>query len=82
VDEREMPEQTVADSFPVIPVSFPFQIIPRAIDYFTGKALEYDDNMEELDDDEFDDEDFDDDVSVVAAGSIAKLGDQKSDRNP
>jgi hypothetical protein len=38
--------------------------------------------MEELDDDEFDDEDFDDDVSVDAAGSIAKLGDQKSDRNP
>jgi len=37
------------------------RIIPRAIDYFTGKALEYDDNMEELDDDEFDDEDFDDD---------------------
>lgn len=82
MDEREMPEQAVADSFPVIPVPFPFQIIPRAIDYFTGKALEYDDNMEELDDDEFDDEDFDDDVSVVAAGSIAKLGDQKSDRYP
>lgn len=42
---------------------FAWQIIPRAIDYFTGKALEYDDNMEELDDDEFDEEDFDDDVS-------------------
>jgi nucleosome assembly protein 1-like 1 len=39
------------------------QIIPRAIDYFTGKALEYDDQMEELDDDEFDDEDFDEEVS-------------------
>lgn len=77
-----MAEQDVADSFPVIPVPIPFQIIPRAIDYFTGKALEYDDNMEELDDDEFDDEDFDDDVSVVVAGSKAKLGDQKSNRAP
>jgi nucleosome assembly protein 1-like 1 len=43
------------------------QIIPRAIDYFTGKALEYD-VMEEDDDDfdELDDEDedgqFDDEV--------------------
>jgi nucleosome assembly protein 1-like 1 len=46
------------------------KIIPRAIDYFTGKALEYDmleDGLDGLDDDEDDDEDdedpFDDDDS-------------------
>lgn len=45
------------------------KIIPRAIDYFTGKALEYDmmedddDDYEDLDDeDEDEDEDFDDEV--------------------
>jgi nucleosome assembly protein 1-like 1 len=43
------------------------QIIPRAIDYFTGKALEYDVMEEDEDDfDELDDEDedgqFDDEV--------------------
>lgn len=37
------------------------QIIPRAVDYFTGKALEYegyddDDDFEDLDDDEDDDD--------------------------
>ena len=41
------------------------QVIPRAIDYFTGKALEYDlleddDDFDELDED--DDDQFDDDV--------------------
>lgn len=40
-------------------------MIPRAIDYFTGKALEYDmmdddDEFDELDED--DDDQFDDDV--------------------
>ncbi|KAF9231737.1 nucleosome assembly protein [Melanogaster broomeanus] len=44
------------------------KIIPRAIDYFTGKALEYDmledDEFDGLDDDEDDDDDeFDDDDS-------------------
>lgn len=42
------------------------QIIPRAIDYFTGKALEYDMMDEDDEFDEFDDDDedgqFDDDV--------------------
>lgn len=42
-----------------------FKIIPRAIDYFTGKALEYDDVGLDSDDDEdieeFDDEDDDED---------------------
>ena len=46
----------------------PAQIIPRAIDYFTGKALEYDileeedDDFDELDEDDEDDHQFDDDV--------------------
>lgn len=45
------------------------QIIPRAVDYFTGKALEYesyddDDDFEDLDDDEDDDEDRFDDVRL------------------
>jgi nucleosome assembly protein 1-like 1 len=35
------------------------QILPHAIDYFTGKALEYDDIG--LDDAEEDDDEFDDD---------------------
>ncbi|KAF8552174.1 NAP-domain-containing protein [Imleria badia] len=44
------------------------KIIPRAIDYFTGKALEYDmleeddDDFDELDEDDDDDHQFDDDV--------------------
>ena len=36
------------------------QIIPRAIDYFTGKALEYEDGFDD-DDDAFEDMDDDDD---------------------
>ena len=47
------------------------KIIPRAVDYFTGKALELedldddDDDYEDLDDDDDDDEDrFEDEVRV------------------
>lgn len=36
------------------------KIIPKAVDYFTGKALEYD-MMDEDDDDDEDYEDIDDD---------------------
>jgi nucleosome assembly protein 1-like 1 len=36
------------------------KIVPKAVDYFTGKALEYD-MMEEDDDDDDDYEDIDDD---------------------
>lgn len=44
------------------------KVIPRAIDYFTGKALEYEDfddedDFEDLDDDEDDEDDFEDDDS-------------------
>ena len=45
------------------------QIIPRAIDYFTGKALEYEDafddedDFEDIDEDEDEDDDRFDDVS-------------------
>jgi len=52
------------------------KIIPRAIDYFTGKALEYDvmeeeedefeDLEEEDDEDRFEDEDSDSDIEVPA----------------
>lgn len=44
------------------------QIIPRAIDYFTGKALEFedfdddDDDFEDIDEDDEDEDDFEDDV--------------------
>ena len=46
------------------------QIIPRAVDFFTGKALEYedmddDDYEDEDDEDEDDDDDDEDDVRVV-----------------
>lgn len=45
---------------------FKEKIIPRAVDFFTGKALEYEDDMEEFDE-EFDDEDdFEDDDEVRA----------------
>ena len=45
------------------------QIIPRAIDYFTGKALEYedfddDDDFEDIEDDEDDEDEFEDDVCL------------------
>lgn len=47
------------------------KIIPRAVDYFTGKALELedldddDDDYEDLDDDDDDDEDrFEDEVRI------------------
>ncbi|KAJ8474014.1 hypothetical protein ONZ51_g7503 [Trametes cubensis] len=44
------------------------KIIPRAIDYFTGKALEYEDfddedDFEDIDDEDDEDEEFDDDDS-------------------
>ena len=45
------------------------QIIPRAIDYFTGKALEFkdfdeDEDFDEIEDDEDDEDDFEDDVCL------------------
>ncbi|EJC99087.1 NAP-domain-containing protein [Fomitiporia mediterranea MF3/22] len=39
------------------------RIIPRAVDYFTGKALEFD--ADDLDSDEYSDDDFEDDESDV-----------------
>lgn len=55
---------------------FKEKIIPRAVDFFTGKALEYEDDMEEFDE-EFDDEDdFEDDdevrVTLAPAGWLAQ----------
>ncbi|KAH9885617.1 nucleosome assembly protein [Cubamyces lactineus] len=45
------------------------KIIPRAIDYFTGKALEYEDfddedDFEDIDDEDDEDEEFDEDVCL------------------
>ena len=37
------------------------KIVPKAVDYFTGKALEYDMMEEDDDDDDDDDEDEDED---------------------
>lgn len=50
------------------------QIIPRAIDFFTGKALEYE-NEDDFDEEDFDDEDeFDeDDVSPRFGLSLPSL---------
>lgn len=51
------------------------KIIPRAVDYFTGKALEY-----EVDDDEFDEDDEDDDEEESSgSGSVQ---DSESDFPP
>jgi nucleosome assembly protein 1-like 1 len=45
------------------------QIIPRAIDFFTGKALEYE-NEDDFDEEDFDEEDeFDEDDVSLDAGS-------------
>ena len=50
---------------------FKEKIIPRAVDYFTGKALRYEDDYSDEELDEFDDEDEDDfddeEVSVELA---------------
>lgn len=42
------------------------RVIPRAVDYFTGKALDYEDDMEDFEDEDEDDfdEDSEDDVSI------------------
>lgn len=47
---------------------FKEKIIPRAVDYFTGKALAYEDDYEDEDMDEFDedDEELDEDDEVGA----------------
>ena len=53
---------------------FPFklinidQVIPRAVDYFTGKALEYEEDEGDFDDDDDDDED-DEDQDIESSGS-------------
>lgn len=44
------------------------RIIPHAVDYFTGKALEFD--ADEMDDDDFDDDDDDDDFEDEVMPSV------------
>ncbi|RDB30100.1 Nucleosome assembly protein 1 [Hypsizygus marmoreus] len=59
------------------------KIIPRAIDYFTGKALEYEvmdedeDDFEDLDDDEDDEGQFDDDSESEAEVPVRRRGPPK-----
>ena len=63
---EDLKEKVLSGSFSCLQLVDVPQIIPRAIDYFTGKALEYDmvdedeDDFEDFDDD--DDGQFDDDV--------------------
>jgi len=53
---------------------FKEKIIPRAVDFFTGKALQYEDGFDEEDEEDFDedfeDEDDDDEVGGVWAVSL------------
>lgn len=45
---------------------FKEKIIPRAVDYFTGKALKYEEDYEEEDDDLDDEDELDDDDDEVS----------------
>lgn len=49
---------------------FKEKIIPRAVDYFTGKALRYEDDFEDEDMEEFDEDDEDDDDEDDEVGSV------------
>lgn len=52
-------------------LDLPMQITPRAIDFFTGKALRYEDGVgEDFSDDYDDDDDDDDDVSKTVCLSF------------
>ncbi|KAG0142307.1 hypothetical protein CROQUDRAFT_682343 [Cronartium quercuum f. sp. fusiforme G11] len=63
------------------------RIIPRAIDFFTGKALRYadaldEDMSDEFDDDDDDDEDDDDDDDEEGDGRLVVPGAKKSRKAP
>jgi len=66
LDDLEDIEQKLETDYQ-IGEDFKEKIIPRAVDYFTGKALEYevvdedDDDFDDLDDDDDDEDAFDDD---------------------
>ncbi|KAK8854886.1 hypothetical protein IAR55_003625 [Kwoniella newhampshirensis] len=62
VDEDELEELDARlETDYQIGEDFKEKIIPRAVDYFTGKALRYEDDFEEEDDEDFEDEDYDED---------------------
>ncbi|WWD18959.1 hypothetical protein CI109_103416 [Kwoniella shandongensis] len=62
VDEDELEELDARlETDYQIGEDFKEKIIPRAVDYFTGKALRYEDDFEEEDEEDFEDEDYDDD---------------------
>lgn len=52
---------------------FKEKIIPRAVDYFTGKALRYEDDFEDEDIEEFDEDDEDEDDEDEEVGFIHLL---------
>jgi nucleosome assembly protein 1-like 1 len=66
VDEEELEELDARlETDYQLGEEFKEKIIPRAVDYFTGKALRYEDQYDEDDDEELDgDEDFDEDDEV------------------
>ncbi|WVQ68212.1 uncharacterized protein L199_006419 [Kwoniella botswanensis] len=62
VDEDELEELDARlETDYQIGEDFKEKIIPRAVDYFTGKALRYEGDFEDDMDDDYEDEDFDDD---------------------
>ncbi|OCF37814.1 nucleosome assembly protein 1-like 1 [Kwoniella heveanensis CBS 569] len=62
VDEDELEELDARlETDYQIGEDFKEKIIPRAVDYFTGKALRYEDDYDEELEEDFEDEDFDED---------------------
>ena len=67
VDEDELERLDASlESDYQIGEEFKEKLIPRGVDYFTGKALRYEDDFEEEEDEEFDEDedDFDEDEEV------------------
>jgi len=67
VDEDELEELDARlETDYQIGEDFKEKIIPRAVDYFTGKALKYEEDYEEEDDDLDDEDELDDDDDEVS----------------
>ena len=78
VDEDELEElDTKLETDYQLGEEFKEKIIPRAIDYFTGKALRYEDDFEDEELDDFeddDDEDDDEDDEDAQVSDLAQRG--------
>ena len=75
---EDLKEKVSCGAFERSSFAYHLQIIPRAVDYFTGKALEYegfdeDDDFEDLDDED-DDEDRFEDVRTSSSLRPCDLG--------